>query len=62
MTTNRASLHPGCWQKTLKRSKIPGCNSSDYDKLMVRDNSADYAYADKVAAVLEEERGQGSPQ
>ncbi len=42
----------GCWQKTLNDPKSP-VQLSDYEKLRVRDNSADYAYADKVAAVLE---------
>ena len=42
-----------CWQKTLTDPKPP-LQPGDYDRLMVRDNSADYAYADKVAGVLEE--------
>ena len=42
-----------CWQKTLKDPKAP-LQPGDYDALMVRDSSADYEYADKVAGVLEE--------
>ena len=41
----------GCWEKTLKDPK-PLLQSGDYGALMVHDDSADYAYADKVAGVL----------
>ena len=40
-----------CWEKTLKDPKPP-LQIGDYDALRVHDDSADYAYADKVAGVL----------
>jgi predicted MPP superfamily phosphohydrolase len=40
-----------CWEKTLKDPK-PLLQSGDYGALMVRDDSADYSYADEVAGVL----------
>ena len=41
----------GCWEKTLKDPKSP-LQPGEYDVLRVHDDSADYAYADKVAGVL----------
>ncbi|MGB9177215.1 MAG: metallophosphoesterase, partial [Methanoregula sp.] len=40
-----------CWEKTLTDPKPP-LQIGDYDALRVHDDSADYAYADKVAGVL----------
>jgi predicted MPP superfamily phosphohydrolase len=42
-----------CWEKTFKDPK-PLLQSGDYGALRVQDDSADYAYADKVAGVLAE--------
>jgi predicted MPP superfamily phosphohydrolase len=40
-----------CWEKTIKEPKS-SLQSGDYDVFMVRDGSADYAYADIVAGDL----------
>ena len=42
-----------CWEKTLKDPKPP-VQLGDYDALRVHDDSADYAYADKVDSILTE--------
>lgn len=42
------------WLQKMLREPNPPLQSGDYDLLRVRDNSADYEYADKVAAVLAE--------
>jgi len=42
-----------CWQKTLN-DPTPPVQLGDYDALRVHDDSADYAYADKVDSVLTE--------
>jgi hypothetical protein len=41
-----------CWEKTLNDPKSP-VQSGDYGALRIHDDSADYAFADTIATVLE---------